>query len=82
MHWNGTLLDTIEKAVHWAETMTWKGVRPVVCLLDRVYRLGVRLTKAELRPYCEHVCRSASLPKWCDLKWGILGSNWANCRQP
>ena len=64
MHWNGTLLDTTEKAVGWAETMTWKGGRPVVRLLDRVYRLGVRLTKAALRPYCEHVCRSASLPKW------------------
>ena len=64
MHWNGTLLDTIEKAGGWAETMTRKGGRPVVRLLDRVYRLGVRLTKAALRPYCEHVCRSASLPKW------------------
>jgi len=64
MHRNGTLLDTIEKAVHWAETMTRKGVRPMFCLLDRVYQLGVRLTKAALRPYCEHVCRSASLPKW------------------
>jgi len=37
--------------------------------LDRAYRLGVRLRKAGLRPYC-------------GLKWGIVGPNWANCRQP
>lgn len=55
---------TIEKAADWAETMTWKGVRPVVRLLDRVYRTGVRLTRAALRPYCEHLSRGASLPKW------------------
>jgi transposase len=28
MHWNGTLLSTIEKALKWAETMTWKGLHP------------------------------------------------------
>ena len=69
VHRNGTVPDTIEKPVHWAETMTRKGVRLVVCLPDRVYRLGVRLSKAALRPY-----RS--------LKWRIAGSIWANCRQP
>ncbi len=64
MHWNGTLLDTIDKALQWAKTMTWKGVHPVVCLLDRVYRTGVRLTKAALRPYRQRLCRSTALPKW------------------
>jgi hypothetical protein len=64
MHWNGTLLDTIEKALPWAETMTWKGVQPVVRLLERAHRTGVRLTKAALRPYRQRLCRRESLPKW------------------
>ena len=64
MHWNGALLDTVEKALHWAETMTWKGVGPVVRLLDRVYHTGVKLAKAALRPYSRRLCRSKELPKW------------------
>ena len=64
MHWNGALLDTVDKALHWAETMTWKGVRPVVRLLDRVYHTGVKLAKAALRPYSRRLCRSKELPKW------------------
>ncbi len=30
MHWNGTLLDTVEKALQWAKSMTWKGTQPGV----------------------------------------------------
>jgi hypothetical protein len=64
MHWNGTLLDTVEKTLGWAKTMTWKGIRPVVGLLDRVYQTGVRLTKAALKPYQQRLRRSEALPKW------------------
>ncbi len=64
MHWNGTLLDTVEKTLGWAKTMTWKGIQPVVRLLDRVYETGIRLTKAALRPYQQRLRRSETLPKW------------------
>lgn len=64
MHWNGTLLDTVEKTLGWAKTMTWKGTQPVVRLLDRVYQTGVRLTKAALKPYQQRLRRSEALPKW------------------
>jgi len=64
MHWNGTLLDTVEKTLGWAKTMTWKGIQPVVWLLDRVYETGVRLTRAALRPYQQRLRRSETLPKW------------------
>ena len=64
MHWNGTLLDTVEKALGWAKTMTWKGRQPVVQLMQRVYQTGVRLTKAALKPFAERVRRSKSLPGW------------------
>ena len=64
MHWNGTLLDTVEKALGWAKTMTWKGTQPVVQLLQQVYQTGVRLTKAALKPFAQRVHRSKTLPRW------------------
>jgi len=64
MHWNGTLLDTVEKALGWAKTMTWKGTQPVVQLLEKAYQTGVRLTKAALKPFAERIRRSKTLPRW------------------
>jgi len=44
-HWNGTLLETVDTVLHWARTMTWKAVRPIVELLDKAYAHGVRVAK-------------------------------------
>ena len=63
-HWNGALLSTIATTLAWAKTMTWKRVRPMVHLLDRVYQTGVRLTKAAFRPVAARLERSETLPKW------------------
>ena len=63
-HWNGEILDSVEKALNWAETMTWKGIQPVVHFWDKVYAKGVRLTKKEMQPYNERLERSLELPKW------------------
>jgi hypothetical protein len=63
-HWNGTLLNSITTAMAWAKTMTWRGVSPIVHLLDRVYETGVRLTKSAFRPIASRLERSNLLPKW------------------
>jgi hypothetical protein len=63
-HWNGVLLTSVEKALSWAKTMTWRGVRPIVHLLEGVYQRGVRLTKKEFKPFAARLKRSPSLPKW------------------
>ena len=63
-HWNGEILDTIEKALEWAGTMTWKGLKPVVSLIDKIYQKGVSLTKKEMESYEERINRSEKLPKW------------------
>lgn len=44
--------------------MTWRGVRPIVHLLDRVYETGVRLTPSLFRPVAARLERSPLLPKW------------------
>jgi len=62
-HWNGELLDSISKAVGWAGSMTWKGIKPVVHVLEKVYETGVFLTKKELKPYLSKLKRFLTLTK-------------------
>lgn len=63
-HWNGTLLASIDNALDWARTMTWRGVRPLVHLLEGVYETGVRIGKSAFRPIATRLKRSTTLPKW------------------
>lgn len=63
-HWNGALLNTVQAALAWARTMTWRGIAPLVYLLDRVYETGVRLTPRLFRPIATRLKRSDTLPKW------------------
>jgi transposase len=63
-HWNGTLLTSIETTLAWAQSMTWKGIHPLVHFLDRNYPTGVRLTKAAFRPIAARLKRSETIPKW------------------
>ena len=64
-HWNGTLLNTVDTVLQWARTMTWKGVPPVVELMDKVYENGVRLGKKAFRKFDDRLQRKESLPKYC-----------------
>lgn len=63
-HWNGTLLTSVQAALGWARTMTWRGIAPIVHLLDRTYETGVRLTPRLFRPIAARLERSVTLPKW------------------
>jgi hypothetical protein len=63
-HWNGTLLGSVETALNWAKTMTWKGIRPVVKLLEGAYETGVRVAKKAFQPFQQRLQRSKTLPKW------------------
>ena len=63
-HWNGTLLTSIDTALRWASSMRWRGIAPLVHLLDEVYESGVKLTKKAFRPIAERLQRSDRLGKW------------------
>jgi hypothetical protein len=63
-HWNGEILDSISKAIDWAATMTWKGIEPVVQLVDKIYEKGVKLAKKAMKKYEDRIKRSKKLPKW------------------
>lgn len=47
-HWNGSLLDIVETALNFAQTMSWNGRHPVVKLVEKTYPTGVRLTPKEM----------------------------------
>src|SRR5215475_3430314 len=47
-HWNGAILDTIPTALRFAQTMTWKGMHPLVQLVTKSYCKGVRLSPREM----------------------------------
>lgn len=63
-HWNGSLLSTTSTALCWARSMTWRGVKPIVHLIERAYERGVKLTKKEFRPWAERLHRVPDLGKW------------------
>ena len=63
-HWNGTILESTKKAIEWAKTMSWKGINPIVHLLDGIYQGGIKLTKKEMEPYENKIIRLNELPKW------------------
>ena len=65
-------LNSVKKAIEWAKTMTWKGIKPVVHLCKKVYKSGVKLTEKEMKPYEERIVRSSLLPKW-DVTIAPLG---------
>jgi transposase len=63
-HWNGALLDSVEAALRWAGTMTWRALRPIIRESTTVYERGVRLTQQAFQPIAERLSRSTTLPKW------------------
>jgi hypothetical protein len=64
LHWNGSLLDSVEAALGYAETMRWKGGHPEVVLIETEYSTGVRLSREEMEVLESEVVRLPSLEKW------------------
>jgi transposase len=64
MHWNGSLLDSIDAVVGYARSMKWKGKHPVVSVVEMTYAKGVRLKPGEMEELEAGVKRLATLEKW------------------
>ena len=62
-HWNGTLLVDRETVIEWAKTMTWKGISPIVRVLDKVFETGVKVAKKEFTEFQKRITRNPLLPK-------------------
>jgi Rhodopirellula transposase DDE domain len=64
LHWNGSLLESVEAVLGFAGTMTWKGKHPAVALVEAPYAKGVRLDAREMRAVESEVIRLPALEKW------------------
>jgi len=63
-HWNGSLLDTVDTALKFAQTMTWKGVHPIVTLVKKAYHKGVKLARKDMDALEKRFERLPGLDKW------------------
>jgi hypothetical protein len=63
-HWNGSLLDGLQVALDFIETMTWRGVHPVVTAVTRIYHTGVKLSKDAMAAVEECLTRDPHLGRW------------------
>jgi len=64
LHWNGTLLDSIDTVLNFAQSMTWKGRHPVISWITETYHTGVRLTQKTMTQLEKRWVRLPHLPKW------------------
>jgi hypothetical protein len=62
--WGGALLVSLKVILQQALRMTWRGQPPVVKRLEGNYPDGVRLTRAQMKPYEKRLARSQTLPKY------------------
>jgi hypothetical protein len=62
--WGGMLLRSLKVILQQARRMRWCGQSPVVKRLEGDYPDGVRLSRAQMRPYEARLQRSEALPKY------------------
>ena len=63
-HWNGEILDSADKVLGLARTMTWNGVSPCIKLVKKIYHKGVALTKKYMEALEKQVNRVPGVEKW------------------
>ena len=69
---NKEILDEIETAMKFAETMTWKGKNPKVRYVKKEYKTGIKISKAEMEAYEQKMCGCL------DWKSGLLIYQYPN----
>lgn len=63
-HWNGSLLDTKDAVIKFAQSMKWNGNNPVVKLVEKSYQTGVSLTQKAMAQIEKRLERLGGLEKW------------------
>lgn len=63
-HWRGSLLDSVETVIRFAESLTFKGKQPTVNLVTQPYNTGVKLTQKAMAELEKSLHRLPGLEKW------------------
>jgi transposase len=72
-HWNGTLLRDVNTMLSWAQTMTWRGIHPIVELNRKIYAKSISLSKTAMKAIEKRLQRNSELPKWDILIQPLAG---------
>jgi hypothetical protein len=64
LHWNGDLLESEETVIKFAKTMLWNQKHPTVKVMDKLYEIGVKLTKSVMKKYEKVIKRLSGLENW------------------
>ena len=62
--WNGAVLDTVDTALNWASNMTWKGIKPIIELIEGNYPKGIKPSDEELECHQKYWHPLPTLPSW------------------
>ena len=63
-HWRGQIIDTTQKALGLARSMTYKGIKPSVRKVTKLYRSGISVAKKAMREIEERLERKPGLESW------------------
>lgn len=63
-YWNGAILDSVATAIKWAAKMTWKGINPIIHLVDQIYEKKIKVSPHDLQLYKDFWLPSKILPRW------------------
>lgn len=62
-HWRGSLLDSVETVIRFAQSLTIKGKQPIVNLVEQTYNTDVKLTQKAIAELETHLSQLPGLEK-------------------
>lgn len=63
-HWRGEIIDSGDKALGLARSMTYRGLKPTVRKVTKVYPKGISVAKRAMRDIEARLERTEGLENW------------------
>jgi hypothetical protein len=63
-HWRGEIIDTVDKALGLARSMTYRGLKPTVRKVTQAYRKGISVANSAMRDIEARLDRTEGLESW------------------
>lgn len=63
-HWRGEILDSVDKTLGLARSMTYRGIKPTVRKVTKTYRKGLSVAKKIMRDIEKRLERTEGLEAW------------------
>ncbi len=63
-HWRGDILDSVEKTLGLARSMTYRGLKPTVRKVTKTYRQGISVAKRVMKNIEKRMERTIGLESW------------------